>query len=133
MNRFLLYWLPLGIWIVGTLVVSALPSGSYPKETALPGFSSNYLLHVTAFFVLFLMCFRLFHSQYKGASRLRTILLSLGITLLVAVCKECLQLVAPTRTFSVADMLLDAAAAVTALLFTWIWLWRRILYPKKGG
>lgn len=131
MNRFLLYWLPLVIWILGIFVVSFLPSDSYPSETALPGISADYLLHVTAFFVLFLLWYRMFHTHEKEASVTRKLLLSLGLTVTVAVGKECLQIVAPSRTFSISDMLLDGAAALTAMGCVWIWLSGRISYAKK--
>lgn len=112
MNRFLLYWLPLVGWISGILVVSALPGGAIPAG---PDISLEYPLHITAFFVLFLLFYRLLDLRNKDTSVKSMLLICLVLTMLVAGLKECLQLAAPTRTFSLKDIMVDGAAATLAM------------------
>lgn len=112
MNRFLIYWLPLVGWISGILVVSSLPGGTIPAG---PDISLEYPLHITAFFVLFLLFYRLLDLRNKDTSVKSMLLICLVLTMLVAGLKECLQLAAPTRTFSLKDIMVDGAAATLAM------------------
>ncbi|MBC8199056.1 MAG: VanZ family protein [Desulfobacteraceae bacterium] len=96
-KRFLLYWLPLVVWISGIFVVSSLPSGSYPGKTWFSIIPMEYLLHITAFFVLFLLFYRLFHSNNKKATLTSILLSSFIFTIIVSLSKECWQIFMPTR------------------------------------
>jgi len=112
-NRFLFYWLPLTIWISGIFLVSSLQSDSFPAESRIP---TEYPLHVTAFFVLFLLFYRVFQSDSKKATLKIILLYSFILTILVSVSKECWQLLIPTRSFSLKDILVDGGAATLAML-----------------
>ena len=112
-NRFLLYWLPLIIWISGIFLVSSLQSDSFPAESSI---LTEYPLHITAFFVLFLLFYRLFHSNNKKATLTRILLYSFILTIIVSLSKECWQLLIPTRSFSLKDILIDGGAAFLAML-----------------
>ena len=112
-NKSLIYWLTLIIWISGIFLVSSLQSNSFPNESWIP---TEYPLHITAFFVLFLLFYRLFQSNNKKAA-LKTILLySFIFTIIVSLSKECWQLLIPTRSFSLKDIMIDGGAAFLAML-----------------
>jgi len=112
-NRFLFYWLPLIIWISGIFLVSSLPTDSFPTEYKIP---IEYPLHITAFFVLFLLFYRLFHSNNKKAKITSILLYSFIFTILFSLSKECWQLLIPTRSFSLKDIFIDGGAATLAIL-----------------
>ena len=113
-NRFLFYWLPLTAWISGIFLVSSLQSDYFPAEST--RISIQYPLHITAFFVLFLLFYRLFHSNNKKAT-LKTILLaSFILTIIVSLSKEAWQILIPTRSFSLKDIFVDGGTATLAML-----------------
>jgi len=115
-KRFLLYWLPLIIWISAIFVVSSLPSKFIPSSLPDSGIPTEYVLHITAFFCLFFLFYRVFRNNVKSAP-LGTILLSSFVfTMVVAFPKECWQFLMPTRFFSVKDILVDAGASIWAML-----------------
>ena len=108
-NRFLFYWLPLIIWITGIFVVSSLPNHYFPHPSKIP---LQYPLHLIAFFILFLLFYRLFDSK-----RIRNLLLlSLFITMIISISKECWQIFIPGRAFSLKDILLDGGAALLGMI-----------------
>jgi len=115
-KRFLLYWLPLVVWISGIFVVSSLPSGSYPGKTWFSIIPTEYLLHITAFFVLFLLFYRMLNTKEKKAPLTTILLSSLIFTMVVAFSKECLQFLLPTRSFSLKDISVDGGATILAML-----------------
>lgn len=112
-KRFLLYWLPLVVWISGIFLVSSLPSDSFPAEYKIP---TEYPLHVTAFFVLFLLFYRVFQSDSKKATLPSILLYSFIFTIIVSLSKECWQIFMPTRSFSLKDILVDGGATTIAML-----------------
>ena len=124
-NRFLLYWLPLLIWISGIFLVSSLPGNSFPSEFSI---LTEYPLHITAFFVLFLLFYRLLHSNNKKVTLKNILLLSLIMTMIVSFIKEAYQLLMPTRSFSLKDILVDGGATTLAMLFVTIRAYR---FPLK--
>lgn len=119
-NRAVFYWLPVVVWIVGIFVVSAVPNISFPARTGSFFIPTEYLLHITAFFVLFLLFYRLLGSGNRGVSVKGILLACLALTLLVSGLKECWQLMFPTRSFSVKDLLVDAGAAGAAMVVAWL-------------
>ena len=127
-NRVLLYWLPLVVWISGIFLVSSLPSGSYPGKTWFSIMPMEYLLHITAFFVLCLLFYRLFHSNNKKATLTSILLYSFIFTIIVSLSKKCWQLLIPTRSFSVKGLLVDGAATTLATLLVTI---RAYPFPLK--
>ena len=114
-NRILLYWLPLIVWICGIFLVSSLPSNSFPDESLI-SVPTEYPLHITAFFVLFLLFYRLLRSNTKKAALKGILLSSLIFTMTVSFSKECWQLLIPTRSFSLKDIVLDGGAAILAMI-----------------
>jgi hypothetical protein len=88
-NRFLFYWLPLIMWISGIFLVSSLPTKYFLPEHSIP---IEYPLHITAFFVLFLLFYRLLRSNHKKAALGGILLSSLIFTMIVSFSKECWQL-----------------------------------------
>ncbi len=57
-KRLIFYWLPLVVWVSGIFVVSSLPGGFYPVKIGFSIIPTEYLLHITAFFVLCLLFYR---------------------------------------------------------------------------
>jgi VanZ family protein len=106
-------WLPLIVWIFGIFLVSSLSSNSLPIKAIIP---IEYPLHIIAFFVLFLLSYRLFRSNHKKAALGGILLSSLIFTMIVSLSKECWQLLIPTRSFSLKDIFIDGGAAVLAML-----------------
>lgn len=117
-NRFLLYWLPLIVWISGIFLVSSLPRDSFPQSA--DSFSqskviSKFPLHIMAFFVLFLLFYRLLRLNSK--KQLAGVLVSsFSLTMLISLSKECWQLLIPTRYFNLNDLLIDGGAAFLGIL-----------------
>ena len=111
-NRFLQYWAPLILWIAGIFLVSSIPADSFPQSKVV----SKFPLHFTAFFVLFLLFYRLFHSNSRKQLTAGALLLSFSFTLLISFSKECWQLLLPTRFFSFNDVLIDGGAALLGML-----------------
>ena len=114
-KRFLYYWLPLLIWISGIFLVSSIPSipsKSFPVEQIIP---MEYPLHLTAFFVLFLLFYRLLEHKNKPLPLRNIVLFSIILTMAVAIAKECWQLLIPSRFFSMKDILVDGSAAILAM------------------
>jgi len=109
-HRFLFYWLPLIIWITGIFLVSSLPSSSLPQSKVF----SHYSQHFIAFFILFLLFHRLFRSNGKAVPI--SFLLSFIFTITVSFFKECWQILIPTRSFGLKDVLFDSIAAFLAML-----------------
>lgn len=116
-KRFLLYWLPLVVWISGIFVVSSLPGGFYPGKIGFSIISTEYLLHITAFFVLCLLFYRVLEFKNKKPGLTNMILYCLIFTMIVSFSKECLQFFIPTRSFSMKDILVDGSAAGLAMIF----------------
>jgi hypothetical protein len=112
-HRFLFYWLPLIMWILGIFLVSTLSTTSFPAESGVP---IEYPLHITASFVLFLLLYRLFRSNHKNAALGGILLSSLVFTMIVSLSKECWQLLIPTRSFSMKDIIVDGGAATLAMM-----------------
>ncbi len=111
MNRFLLYWLPLIIWILGIFFISSLPNRVFPKFSYL-----QYLLHPIAFFVLFLLFHRLFRLHRKGVSAKNILLTSFILTMIISISKECWQIFIPSRYFTLKDILIDGGVALLAMM-----------------
>ena len=122
-SRFI--WLPLIIWISGIFLVSSLSSNSFPSESRIP---TEYPLHIIAFFVLFLLSYRLFRSNHKKAALGGILLSSLIFTMMVSFSKECWQLLIPTRSFSLKDIVVDGGAAILAMIIVII---RAYLFSLK--
>ena len=118
-NRILLYWLPLLVWICGIFFISSLPTKYFPAESE-SNIPTEYLLHITAFFVLFLLFYRLFSSNRKRTFPCGILLLSFIVTMIVSISKECWQLLMPTRSFSLKDILVDGGATTLAVLLVYI-------------
>jgi len=112
-NRFLSYWLPLITWICGIFLVSSLPSNDSSQFKL--GEPSLHI-HIIAFFVLFLLFYRLFQSNNKKALLGGIILSSFAFTLIISISKECWQLFIPGRCFSLEDIMVDGGAAFLAML-----------------
>ena len=115
-KRFLLYWAPLIIWTCAIFVVSSLPSNSIPSTLPESRIPTEYALHITAFFCLFVLFYRLFNSNGKNSPLMTIMFSSLILTMVVAFSKECWQLLIPTRWFSVKDIFVDGGAAILAML-----------------
>jgi len=115
-TRFLLYWIPLIVWLSGIFLVSSLPTDSFPQSRVM----SSLTLHFMAFFILFLLFYRLF--RYNSGKQLTggVLLASFSLTILISFSKECWQLLIPTRCFSLNDLLLDGGAAVLGILAIYI-------------
>lgn len=109
-NRFLFYWLPLIIWICGIFLVSSLPGTFFPQSKLF----SHYSRHFIAFFVLFLLFHRLFRSNGKAVPI--SFLLSFVFTIVVSFFKECWQILIPTRSFGLKDVMFDGSASLLAML-----------------
>ena len=116
-NRVLIYWLPLVVWISGIFVVSSLPGGSYPAKIGFSIIPTEYLLHITAFFVLCLLFCRVLESKNKKPNLTSVILYCLIFTMMISFSKECVQFFIPTRSFSMKDILVDGSAAGLAMIF----------------
>lgn len=101
-------------------MVSSVPSGSFPAGKGFSRIPTEYLLHLTAFFVLFLLFYRLLGSRNKGVSVKGILFACLALTLLISGLKECWQLMFPTRSFSLKDLLVDAGAAGAAMVVAWL-------------
>jgi len=116
-KRFLLYWVPLIIWICGIFVVSSIPGNPSPSPSPQVGaFTHEYPLHITAFFCLFVLFYRMLNTKEKRAPLATILLLSLIFTMVVAFSKECWQILLPTRHFSLKDIFVDGGATVLAML-----------------
>ena len=115
-KRLIIYWLPLVVWISGIFVVSSLPSGFYPAKIGFPIIPTEYLLHITAFFVLCLLFYRVLQFKNIKLGLTNVILYCLIFTMIVSFSKECLQFFIPTRSFSMKDILVDGGAAIFAML-----------------
>ena len=115
-KRFLLYWVPLIIWICAIFVVSSLPSNSIPSTLPESRISTEYPLHITAFFCLFVLFYRVLSTKEKGAPLTTILLSSLIFTMVVAFSKECWQILLPTRHFSLKDIFVDGGATILAML-----------------
>lgn len=112
-NRFLFYWLPLIIWISGIFYVSSLshfPCKFSPFWSKVFG---EYPLHLIAFFVLFLLFYRLLRFNNKTDT---IFLYSFAFTMTISLSKECWQILIPTRSFSLKDLMVDGIAALLALV-----------------
>ena len=111
-TRFLLYWIPLIVWLSGIFLVSSLPTDSFPQSRVM----SSLTLHFMAFFILFLLFYRLF--RYNSGKQLTggVLLASFSLTILISFSKECWQLFFPTRSFSLNDLLIDGGAALLGIL-----------------
>jgi len=130
-KRFLLYWVPLIIWICAVFVVSSLPGSSFPmRESRIP---TSYVLHITAFFCLFVLFYRLLSTKEKRTSLTIILLSSLIFTMVVAFSKECWQILFPTRHFSLQDIFVDGGATILAMLVVGGSRWprKRIEHQKK--
>lgn len=79
-NRCVVYWLRLIIWTFGIFLVSSLPSDFLPTAS---GVSTEYPLHITGFFVLFLLFYRLLQSSNKKTALKGILLSSFVFTLIV--------------------------------------------------
>ena len=113
-KRFLLYWAPLIVWTCAIFVVSSIPGDSFPmRESGIP---TEYPLHITAFFCLFVLFYRVLNTKEKGAPLTTILLSSLIFTMVVAFSKECWQILLPTRHFSLKDIFVDGGATVLAML-----------------
>jgi VanZ family protein len=110
-NKFLFYWLPLIIWILGIFFISSLPSNFFPESKIL-----KYPLHPIAFFVLFLLFYRVFRLEDRKVLARDILLISFVFTMIISVFKECWQIFIPTRSFSLKDILIDEGAALLALI-----------------
>ena len=115
-KRLIIYWLPLVVWISGIFLVSSLPGGSYPCKTWFSIIPTEYLLHITAFFVLCLLFYRVLQFNNIKPGLTNVILYCLICTMIVSISKECLQLFIPTRSFSMKDILVDGGATILAVL-----------------
>ena len=125
-KRFLLYWLPLIIWICGIFVVSSIPGNPSPSLSPQVGASTHeYPLHITAFSCLYLLFYRLSNSNGNNSSLMTIMFSSLILTMVVAFSKECWQSLLPTRYFSLKDIFVDAGAAATAMLIVGSSRWAR--------
>jgi VanZ family protein len=124
-NKFVFSWLPLIFWVSGIFLVSSIPSHYFPFPPGVSRIPTEYLLHIIAFFVLFLLWYRLFQSNNKKAALKIILLFSFIFTMVVAFSKECWQLFIPTRSFSVKDILVDGGAATLAMLAVGIRISRR--------
>ena len=111
-TRFLLYWIPLIVWLSGIFLVSSLPTDSFPQSKVM----NTFALHLTAFFVLFLLFYRLFRLNSKKQLSGGVLLASFSLTILISFSKEYWQLFFPTRSFSLNDLLIDGGAALLGIL-----------------
>ena len=111
-NRLLLYWLPLMVWISGIFLASALPSHFFPRSRVTGSFS----LHVTAFFILFVLFYRFFRPTRGKQLAGGVLIVSFAFTLLISFSKECWQLLFATRFFGLNDLLIDGGAALLGML-----------------
>jgi len=132
-NKFLFYWVPLIIWIIAIFVVSSLPSKSIPSTLPVSGIPTAYALHITAFFCLFVLFYRVLNTKEKRVHLTTILLSSLIFTMVVAVSKECWQIFVPTRHFSLKDILVDGGATVLAMLVVGGSRWpRKRIEHQKG-
>jgi len=132
-KRFLLYRLPLIIWICGIFVVSSLPGNSIPSTLPESRIPTSYVLHITAFFCLFFLFYRVLNTKEKRVHLTTILLSSLIFTMVVAVSKECWQIFVPTRHFSLKDILVDGGATVLAMLVVGGSRWpRKRIEHQKG-
>ena len=94
-------------------MVSSLPS-DFTEITKIT--TGGILPHIIAFFVLFLLFYRLFRSNGKKVLLGGIILSSFAFTLIISISKECWQLFIPGRCFSLKDIVVDGIAALLAMV-----------------
>ena len=96
---------------------SAQPKGS----PVLEGFPlPSGVGHFVGYFILGLLLYRAFNGSMAGWS-LRAGIYSFVIGLVYAVSDELHQLLVPGRECSVADIVIDGAALVAAMVVIWVW------------
>jgi VanZ family protein len=125
-NKLIAYWfmrIILFLWIIGIFYVSLTPN---PKRDFHLYYTLGPLaLHIIAFFVLFILLYLSF-PLFKGTKFIR--LFSFwGVTAIVSLSKELVQLLVKGRTFSMEDILVDAASALMAAIII------GILEKKREG
>ena len=117
-NRLMFYWAPLIILIIAIFVMSVIPNHYLLLEepSLLSKIFNQYTQHLFAFFVLFVLCYRLFRIEFMKLSLFRMMLYSFLFTITISFSKEYLQLFIPSRTFNPVDILVDGVGALLGLL-----------------
>jgi VanZ family protein len=127
-RRFLLYWLPIAVWmlvIIGLSSQSNLPSRTDPATGERIGttYSLAKAWHVFEYSVLGLLMFRALHSSGGGLGlrRSHAAILSIAACFTFAGLDELRQSFVPKREASIFDVALDALAASVAVFGRTLW------------
>lgn len=115
LKAFIAYWFPVIAYMGLIFYLSSLPNSSF--EGISTGFGINDKAeHFIEYFILGLLCFRLFRHYKKDYSSLKAV----AISTFYGMADELHQLFVPTRVFSIGDLFFDFLGSLALVLIIYI-------------